>query len=336
MRVLDATDAVYFELRALDPRRYLCAMWIVCVGLRAIYADRLTGDEGALMTSTLDTVRDVLIQGDTAPETAGYAAGLHARWAAMAAEDTVKVMPGHWNTWAVFRDLAGEVAGACGRYEAAGRVDLAATDRWREGRPGLLREDDPDEEAGDLTPMGRSLAFLRRAVGGVAGLPEAGTAGAGWDPEVVAEVIGALGGGSTPASPGERFPFLDASPKARDREPGKSAAESCWDILLAEDEYRDEREMLSLLHSRPRIRALRPEFYLRTLRLFEDPGDRRGHRVNVELDDSGSWTVWSSRDEERAHVSGDAYGMYRYLPRAGKGLAGLEIRDLPNAVESLI
>jgi hypothetical protein len=45
-------------------------MWIVCGGLRAIYADRLTGDEGALMTSTLDTVRDVVIQGDTAPETA--------------------------------------------------------------------------------------------------------------------------------------------------------------------------------------------------------------------------------------------------------------------------
>jgi hypothetical protein len=119
----------------------------------------------------------------------------------MAAEDTVKVMPGHWNTRAVFRDLAGEVAGACGRYEAAERVDLAATDRLREGRPGLLREDDPDEEAGDLTPMGRSLAFLQRAVSAVAGLPEAGTAEAGWDPEVVAEVIGALGGGARPPWP---------------------------------------------------------------------------------------------------------------------------------------
>jgi len=196
VRVQDTTDAVYDGLRALDPRRYLCAMWIVCGGLRAIYSDRLTTAEGALMTSTLNTVRDVVIQGDAAPGTARHAADLSAQWAAMTSQwaamplgNTAKVMPGHWNTWMVFGDLAGEIAGVSGRYEAAERVHLAATDRWREGRPGPLLDDDPSEEASELSPMGRSLAFLQRAVGGVAGLSETGMAEAGWDPLLVQEMI---------------------------------------------------------------------------------------------------------------------------------------------------
>jgi hypothetical protein len=170
-------------------------MWIVCGGLRAIYSDRLTTAEGALMTSTLNTARDVVIRGDAAPGTAKHAADLSAQWAAMTSQwaatplgSTTEVTPGHWNTWMVFRDLAGEIAGASGRYEAAGRVDLAATDRWREGYPGFLW-DDPDEEVDELSPIARSLAFLQRAVGGVAGLSETEMAEAGWDPLLVQEMI---------------------------------------------------------------------------------------------------------------------------------------------------
>jgi hypothetical protein len=188
MRVQDATDAVYNGLRTLDLRRYLCAIWIVCGGLRAIYADRLSAAEGALMTSTLDAVRDVAIQGNVAPGTARRTADLSAQWAAMASEGPTGVKPGQWNTWLVFRDLASEIAGTSERYAAAERVDLAATDRWREGHPGPLR-DDPDEEVDELSPMARSLAFLLRAVGGVAELPETGMVEVGWDPLLVQEMI---------------------------------------------------------------------------------------------------------------------------------------------------
>lgn len=80
-----------------------------------------------------------------------------------------------------FRDLAAEVAGTSERYGAAERVDLAATDRWRESWEGPINED-PNEEVDDSSPMARVLTLLDRTVTGVAGMPESGLREEGWDP----------------------------------------------------------------------------------------------------------------------------------------------------------
>lgn len=188
MRVDDATTAIYDGLLALDSRRYRCAMWIVCGGLRSVYEDRLSAAEDALMASTLDLVRNVVIHGEVAASTARGATDLSGRWTAMTLKEEAHVMPGQWNTWAVFRDLASEIARTVPEYEAAGRVDLAATDRWREDLPGPLWED-PDEEIDELSPMARSLAFFMQVVAGVAELPDTRIRSVGWDPLQVREMI---------------------------------------------------------------------------------------------------------------------------------------------------
>lgn len=183
MRVEDAADSIYEGLRAMDWRRYLCAMWIVCGELRTVYDDRWSAAERSLMTSTLQVVREAVMAGRVPDEVSGQAADLSERWQVFTSEHEDEVMPGQWNAWMVFRDLAAEVAGSSWRYEAAERVDLAATDRWRESftRPGPIR-DDPDEEADDASPMARMLSLLQRVVKGVAGVPEELMRREGWDP----------------------------------------------------------------------------------------------------------------------------------------------------------
>jgi len=188
MRVEDAAGAVYEGLRALGWRRYLCAMWIVSGELRAVHEDRVSAAEGMLMASTLRLVRDVVVGGEAVAGAVSDAASLYGQWNVMTSEWSADVMPGQWNTWMVFRDLAGEVAAVGPRYESAERVDLAATDRWREHLPGPLL-DDPGEEVDDASPVARTLAFLERAVAGVAGLSEAQLSEAGWDPVLVQEEI---------------------------------------------------------------------------------------------------------------------------------------------------
>jgi hypothetical protein len=194
MRVYYAADAVYLGLRSLDARRYLCAMWIVCGALRSVYEDRLSAGESALMASTLRVVRDVVIRGEATADAVAGAARLSEQWYEMTSEREAEVMPGQWNTWVVFRDLASEITGAGPRYESAERVDLAATDCWREHLPGPLL-DDVDEEADDSSPMALTLAFLELAVAGTAGLPEERLREMGWDPVLVQAEIS---GGSAP------------------------------------------------------------------------------------------------------------------------------------------
>jgi len=190
MRVQDAADAVYLGLRSLDARRYLCAMWIVCGALRSAYEDRLSADESVLMASTLRVVRDVVISGEPTADAVAGAARLSEQWYQMTTEREAEVMPGQWNTWVVFRDLASEITGVAPRYESAERVDLAATDRLREHLRGPLLND-PDEEADESSPMAHMLAFLELAVAGTAGLPEERLRDLDWDPsQVQAEISG--------------------------------------------------------------------------------------------------------------------------------------------------
>lgn len=179
MRVSDIEDSVYDGLRALDWRRYLCAMWILCGELRALYEGWLEDAERSLMASTLEIVRDVVIMGEVTTDMARAAAKLSARWQAWRAErpgGLPWVTPGQWNAWVVFADLTAEVAGTRKRYEATERLDNAATERWREFQ-GRARFIDPDEEIDDASPMAQTLSLFQRVVAGVGHMPESE-----WDP----------------------------------------------------------------------------------------------------------------------------------------------------------
>lgn len=182
MRVQGVADLIYNGLCGLGWRRYLCAMWLVCGELRSVYDDRWTDAERSLMASTLEVVRGAVMTGRVTEALSSRAEDLSRQWRVKTVAYQDEVLPGQWNTWVVFRDLAAEIAGTSKRYEAAERVDLAATDRWRETRQGPVLQDDPDEEIDDVSPMGRVLTVLDRSVTGVAGMPESDLREAGWDP----------------------------------------------------------------------------------------------------------------------------------------------------------
>jgi hypothetical protein len=181
MVVEAAADSIYEGLRALDRRRYLCAMWIVCNRLQAVYEDQLSDAERSLMAATLGAVREAVLAGEVSVDVGKQATDLYRHWQVMAVEQRADVAPGQWNAWAVFRDIASEVAGASQLYEATERVDLAATDRWRESRQWPIY-DDPNEEVDESSPMARTLNYLDQAVKGVAGAAELEMRKAGWDP----------------------------------------------------------------------------------------------------------------------------------------------------------
>jgi hypothetical protein len=128
-------------------------------------------------------IRTVAQSGQVTAEVSGQAAGLYGRWEAMVRQDENRVMPGQWNAWVVYRDLMAEVAGSVPQYEAAERVSLAVTDRWRESsfeRPVPIYED-PDEEVADSSLMAQVLARLDGIVAGVAGMSEPRLRAEGWD-----------------------------------------------------------------------------------------------------------------------------------------------------------
>jgi hypothetical protein len=187
VRVSDIEDSVYDGLRALDWRRYLCAMWILCGELRVLYEGWLEDAERSLMASTLEIVRDVVIVGEVTTDMAWAAAKLSARWQAWrrTALRLPWVSSGQWNAWVVFADLTAEIAGTCMRYEATERLDSAATERWREFQ-GRARFIDPDEEIDDASPMAQTLSLFQRVVAGVSHMPESE-----WDPvKVHARLLG--------------------------------------------------------------------------------------------------------------------------------------------------
>jgi hypothetical protein len=153
----------------------------------------------------------------------------------------------------------------------------------------------------------------------------------------VAAVISAWRGGAPLQALEERFPFLDVSQRGKDYEAGKSPMEGCWDILLTDQEFGAEFEMLTVLHSEPSIRALRPEFSFRVLRLFSDPYGRDGDFINIQPTDGETWSVWSSRDEEEVYVQLSAgRGLHEYRPREGKALIDVSLSGLVEAVKSFL
>jgi hypothetical protein len=155
--------------------------------------------------------------------------------------------------------------------------------------------------------------------------------------EEVAAVIGAWRGGILLAPLRERFPFLGIERRAEEYERGRPPAETSWDIILADEEYSSEREMTTLLHSRPRIRSLYPDFDVLTLRLFLDFHDKAAGAIRVEPEEGGLWTVWFTKDGEEVYIQpSEGYGYYTFRPRAGTGRSGVRLQDLPDAVESFL
>lgn len=189
MRVDDVAMSIYKGLRALDLRRYRCAMWLVCGNLRAVYEDLLSDAERTLMTSTLEMVRDVVMAGEVSVAGGQEAMDLYAKWWEVIDQGGDDVMSGHVNTWMVFRDLAGEFSGEERLYESTERVGLAAMDRWR-GRIGPIIDDFPGQVVDDSTPMARTLNGLQGIVVGVTRVSDLMMQDMNWDPvEVRSQII---------------------------------------------------------------------------------------------------------------------------------------------------
>lgn len=183
MIVEDVANSVYTGLRALDRRRYLCAMWILCGELRELYADYLTDADRSLMASTLDVVREITMAGEKTADAAQKMAGLYQKWILMVIDESREAAEvEHWNTRVVFRDLTFESTedGRNFPYDAAERVDLAVTDRW--DLPGSGYVEGPDVEIDDYHPMARTLNLFNRVVTGVTEMTETEMWEAGWDP----------------------------------------------------------------------------------------------------------------------------------------------------------
>jgi hypothetical protein len=155
--------------------------------------------------------------------------------------------------------------------------------------------------------------------------------------EEVAEVIDAWRGGILLASLRERFPFLDVERRAEEYERGRPPAETSWDIILTDDECSPHLEMATLLHSRPRIRSLYPEFDRQALRLFMDFRDGDAGSIRIEPEGGGLWTVWSAKDGEEVYIQlPNGIGYYTFAPCADAALSGVRLQDLPDAVESFL
>jgi hypothetical protein len=165
MRVWDAENAIYDSLHALPRRQYLCAMWILATELQLLFEDRLTDPEQSLIAATLDAVRESVITDDTIRD---RAEDLASEWRTLIADRGDQVLPGQWNAWITFEDLAAELAGRTETYQATERLTLAVTERWREPYPGKARRIDPNEEIDNGSPMAQTLRKFDRIVTEVA------------------------------------------------------------------------------------------------------------------------------------------------------------------------
>lgn len=166
-----AKMSVYDGLRALPWERYLVAMWLISREVRAPYESRLSDSERALMNSTLNTVRRFVEEGSEIPVVVS-ARDLAADWSGLLERRGESVMPGQWNLWSTFMDLAAELGGGAARYSAAERVGLAATEIWREPYQGRARRINIDEEIDDASPMAQTLAKLNRVVNYIRDAPQ--------------------------------------------------------------------------------------------------------------------------------------------------------------------
>lgn len=168
MKVWDAKFRVFDALRAMDWRRYLCAMWVLSAQLRILYNEQMSDLDAPLAEATLDVVREVVAAGSAAGKEA-RAAELASRWDTVITEGERVASGGLMNTWTTFEGLATEIAGSANRFYAADWVMGAATNRWRD--PGQRRVG-RSEEVSDDSPMARTLIDFERVVAIVAEVSE--------------------------------------------------------------------------------------------------------------------------------------------------------------------
>ncbi len=178
MRVRDAQKSIYEGLRGLAWRPYLAAMWILCGELQTLYTDEFSDAERSLIPPTMDVVREIAAAGESA-ELTRQAAELAQAWGDVRNEREHEASPGLMNVWATFEGLVQEIAGISGRFDGAGWVTNAVTERWREANhhnqgPILL---DPNEEVPDASPMANTLALFWHVVAEVARAQEGN-----WEP----------------------------------------------------------------------------------------------------------------------------------------------------------
>jgi hypothetical protein len=171
VRVFDAQNAICDGLIALSWRRYMCAIWILGVELRRLYADEMSDGETSLAVATLNVVRDVGASGNSARRRL-QAADLAAQWGQVITEGEQRASGGLLNAWMTFEGAAGEMAGEFSHFYAADWVVGAAVRRWREPNSRGLRRVDRDEEIADDSPMAQTLARFELIVSGVANASE--------------------------------------------------------------------------------------------------------------------------------------------------------------------
>lgn len=198
IRLLDAEDSIFDGLVALEWRRYLCAMWMVCEEFRVLYEDRSSGAERSQLSATLEALRQAVMTGEAA------GAGMTESWrfwSAILDERGDQLEAGQWNAWAVLRDLSAEVAGSAQRFEGAGRVYLATRDRWGESGNGPVFEN-PDAEIEDSSGLAQRLSLLGRLVADISTMPESQLQEDGWDPAAIQRRILRLLGAVTQGASG--------------------------------------------------------------------------------------------------------------------------------------
>ena len=180
MRVRDAKNAVHGSLQRMAWRQYLAAMWILCDELRVMYEEWLR-DEGPLIESTMDVVRQVAATGESRVA-AKQAKKLANAWRKVYTAGQAGASAGLLNVWATFEALSQEIGGLCGRYDGANWVLNAATERWRVENPNDHRPIvvDRNEVADDASLIGQTLIAFQRIVDHVTEVE-----GPDWDPVMI-------------------------------------------------------------------------------------------------------------------------------------------------------
>jgi hypothetical protein len=164
VRISNMEASIRRGLRAMEWRRYMAAMWIICGELQSAFADELGGADLLLIMSTRELVRNVargvVNDGD---EGASELAGA---WLECCAHED-QVSKGLACFWAVCQYLVGEVTGEIGKNRGTAWLFNVVRDRWRtpeEKMRNAFPIYDPKEEIDDSSPLGKFLNLLQTIV----------------------------------------------------------------------------------------------------------------------------------------------------------------------------
>jgi hypothetical protein len=167
VRVTDTIKSIRRELRAMEWRRYMATMWIICGELQNAFADELRDADSLLIMSTRELVRNVargvVNDGD---EGASELAGAWLECCAHADQ----VSTGLACFWAVCQYLVGEVTGEIRKHDGTAYLFNTVRERWRTPEQKMRSEFaiwDPKEEIDDSSPLGKFLKLLQTLVASV-------------------------------------------------------------------------------------------------------------------------------------------------------------------------